>query len=75
MDARGEDPGIRDRYAVRTGTPLDPRLLEAYRLRWDLPDVDACGRDLRAPHGDDEDARTAWAALRGLLADGVQPGG
>ena len=62
-----EDPGIRDRYAARTGSPLDPRLLEAYRLRWGLADVEACVRDLRAPHVDDEDTRTAWAALCGML--------
>ncbi len=63
----GEDPGIRERYAARTGTALDPRLLGAYRLRWDLADVEACVRDLRAPHRDDEDSRTAWTALRGVL--------
>ena len=63
----GEDRAIRERYAAHTGTVLDPRLLEAYRLRWDLADVESCVRDLRAPHGDDEDARTAWAALRGVL--------
>ncbi len=63
----GEDPGIRERYAADTGTGLDPRLLEAYRLRWDLADVEASVRDLRAPHVDDEDTRTTWAALRGVL--------
>ena len=63
----GEEPGIRERYGARTGTALDPRLLEAYRLRWDLADVEACLRDLRAPHADDEDTRTAWGALRAVL--------
>ena len=63
----GEEPGIRERYAARTGTALDARLLEAYRLRWDLADVEAGVRDLRAPHADDEDSRTALAALRGVL--------
>jgi hypothetical protein len=63
----GEDPGILGTYEVRTGMTLHPRLLEAYRLRWALADVESCVRDLRAPHGDDEDARTAWAALRGVL--------
>ena len=63
----GEDPGILGAYEARTGVALDPRLLEAYRLRWDLADVESCVRDLRKPHDDDEDARTAWAALRGVL--------
>ncbi len=63
-----EEPGIHERYGARTGTALDPRLLEAYRLRWDLADVESCVRDLRAPHADDEDTRTAWDALRGVLA-------
>ena len=72
----GEDPGIRERYAARTGMPLDPRLLDGYRLRWDLADVEACVRDLRAPHRDDEDTRTAWTALRGVLdPTRAQPGG
>jgi aminoglycoside phosphotransferase (APT) family kinase protein len=72
----GEGPGIRERYAARTQRPLDPRLLDAYRLRWDLADVEACVRDLRAPHGDDEDTHTAWTALRGVLdPTRVQPGG
>ncbi len=63
----GEDPGIRERYAAHTRTALDPGLLEAYRLRWDLADVEASVRDLRAPHRDDEDTRTAWGALNGVL--------
>jgi hypothetical protein len=42
-------------------------LLEAYALRWDLSDVAAAVRDLRAPHADDEDSRTTWGALRHVL--------
>jgi hypothetical protein len=61
----GEDPGIRDRYAARTRDALDPRLLEAYRLRWDLADVEASVRDLRAPHVDDEDTRPQVAQPKG----------
>jgi len=66
----GEDPDIAGAYERRTGVALDPRLLEAYRLRWDLADVESCVRVLGAPHGDDEDARTAWAALRAVLDPG-----
>ena len=63
----GEDPGILGAYAARTGTVLDPRLLEAFRLRWDLADVESCVRDLRAPHTENEDTRTAWDAVRAVL--------
>jgi hypothetical protein len=72
----GEASGIRERYAAHAGTVLDPRLLAAFRLRWDLADVESCARDLRSPHGDDEDTRTAWTALRGVLdPTRVQPRG
>ena len=70
-----EDHGIPDLYRARTGTALDPRLLQAHRLRWDLADVESCVRALRARHGDDEDSRTARAALHGVLGTGVQPKG
>jgi hypothetical protein len=70
----GEERGIRERYATHTGTTLDDRLLDAYRLRWDLADVEAGVRDLRAPHTDDEDSRTGLAALRGVL-NRSQPSG
>ena len=63
----GEDPGILGAYAARTGTVLDPRLLEAFRLHWDLADVESCVRDLRAPHTENEDTRTAWNAVRAVL--------
>ena len=63
----GEDPGILGAYAARTGNVLDPRLLEAFRLRWDLADVESCVRDLRAPHTENEDTRTAWNAVRAVL--------
>ena len=39
-----DEPGIRERYASRTQTVLDPRLLEAFWRRWDLAD----GRVVRA---------------------------
>lgn len=71
----GEEPGILEEYATRTGTTLDRRLLRAYRLRWDLADVASFATDLRAPHGDDHDVRTAWAGLRGVLDVDGQPGG
>jgi spectinomycin phosphotransferase/16S rRNA (guanine(1405)-N(7))-methyltransferase len=68
-----EDAGMLEAYAARTGTALDPRLLAAYRLRWDLADVESCVRVLRAPHADDEDTRTAWHAVRAVLAPDSGP--
>ena len=66
----GEEPGILG--GVRGTHRLDARagLLEAYRLRWDLADVASFAADLRAPHDDDEDTRTAWAGLRAVLEEG-----
>ena len=63
----GEEPGILEVYEQRTGANLDPRLLEAHRLRWDLADVASFVGDLRASHGDDDDSRTAWTGLRAVL--------
>lgn len=66
----GEEPGILGVYEERTGVALDRRLLEAYRLRWDLADVASFVADLRAPHGDDKDTRTASVGLRAALEEG-----
>jgi len=56
--------GILGAHAARTGTVLDLRLLEAFRLRRDLADVDFCVRDLRAPHTENEDTRSALTPWR-----------
>jgi hypothetical protein len=66
----GDDAGIPGTYEERTGVGLDPRLLEAYRLRWDLADVASFVTALREPHGDDDDTRTAWAGLHAVLEEG-----
>jgi spectinomycin phosphotransferase/16S rRNA (guanine(1405)-N(7))-methyltransferase len=66
----GEEPGILSAYEERTGSTLEAGLLEAYRLRWDLADVASFAADLRAPHDDDEDTRTARAGLRAVLEEG-----
>ena len=66
----GEEPGILSDHEERTGSTLDVRLLDAYRLRWDLADVASFAAELRAPHDDDEDTRTARAGLRAALEEG-----
>ena len=63
----GEDPQVRGRYESRTGVVLGDDLLRAHALRWDLADVALAVRDLHAPHVDDEDTRTSWAALRSVV--------
>ncbi|MFL6151247.1 MAG: phosphotransferase [Ornithinibacter sp.] len=66
----GEDLGILDTYRQRTGRRLDARLVEAHRVRWDLADVASFAAELRSPHTDDDDSRTACAGLRAVLEGG-----
>ena len=63
----GEDPAVVAAYERGTGTALDPDLLEAYRIGWDLADVASFVPVLRRAHVDDEDTRTAFAGLRAVL--------
>lgn len=63
----GEDPSAATAYERRTGVVLHDRLLEAYRLGWDLADIASFVPVLRAPHDDDEDTRAAWAGLRAVV--------
>ncbi len=65
-----EEPGILDAYRRRTGRTPDAGLVEAHRLRWDLADVASFAAELRSPHADDDDTRTAWAGLRAVLEGG-----
>jgi hypothetical protein len=65
--------GILGAYAARTGSVLHPRLLEAFRLRWDLADVESGVRDLRAPHPENADTRTARDAVRAVLDPDSRP--
>jgi len=51
----------------RIPQPSSTRGWEAFRLRWDLADVESCVRDLRAPHTESEDTRAAWDAVRAVL--------
>ena len=60
-------PEAADRYAERTGTAVDPDGVALHRLAWDLTDIALYVFDFRRPHADDDDPRTAWAALRATL--------
>ena len=54
-------------YERLTGREVSTAALELYRMRWDLDDAGLLVADFRAPHQDDEDARTGWDGLRGAL--------
>ncbi len=47
-----------------TGRPVDPELLEFYRLRWALDDLSAFAARLRGPHRRTADAERAWRNLQ-----------
>ena len=57
------------RYTAATGHRIDPDALWFYRIRWTLDDLAAFTHQLRADHGDTEDAQEAWQALKELAAD------
>jgi spectinomycin phosphotransferase/16S rRNA (guanine(1405)-N(7))-methyltransferase len=63
----GEDPAVIDAYRARTGTPIDPEAIEAYRLSWDLSEIAICGGRFLREHTDQEDARTDWTVLQRYL--------
>lgn len=63
-----EDPDLAAAYHDRTGVVLDPSLLALYEERWALADLATAVADFRRPHVDNEDTRTSWSALRGVLA-------
>ena len=61
------------RYAELTGRPVDPAVLEFYRLRWALDDLSCFVRDLRAPHRRTPGAEDNWAGLQTTIADPPRP--
>jgi Phosphotransferase enzyme family len=64
------DPGdgtILDRYASATGvTPL-PRLLELYRLRWDVADLASYADVFRRPHRGNIEDDKSWELLNSIV--------
>lgn len=57
------------RYTELTGRPVDPAVLEFYRLRWALDDLSCFVRDLRAPHRRTSGTEDAWQSLKDTLTD------
>jgi spectinomycin phosphotransferase len=57
------------RYTELTDRPVDPAVLEFYRLRWALDDLSCFVRDLRAPHQRTPGTEHAWEALKDTLTD------
>jgi len=66
--ATGSGEEVR-RYTELTGRPVDPAVLEFYRLRWALDDLSCFLRDLRAPHRRTPGTEHAWEALEITIAD------
>lgn len=70
--ARLDPDGARDvtaLYGKRTGRPLQPALLERYRLAWALADVAGFVEVLRHTPEETADTATAWEALVGTLEE------
>jgi spectinomycin phosphotransferase len=70
--ARLDPDGARDvtaLYAERTGRPLQPAMVERYRLAWALADVAGFVDTLRHVEEETADTATAWNALVGTLAE------
>jgi hypothetical protein len=65
-----EDPAIVAAYTEHTGVAVDDVALELYRLWWELCEISLFVADLRRPHRDTEDTRTAWAQLASYLDGG-----
>jgi hypothetical protein len=55
-------------YAAATGVIPRPRLLELYRIRWDLTDIALGVRRFRRPHQGNADDQEEWSILTELLA-------
>lgn len=58
------DGSITSAYEAATGRAVLPSVLELYRLTWQLADIAIFVEQLRQPHDDTEDIRTAWTALQ-----------
>ena len=57
-----------DYYTAATGYRPDPRLLELFRLRWDLSDLAVTAERFRRPHTGDADDDESWEILESLVS-------
>lgn len=55
-----------ERYEAATGYRPDPRLVELFRLRWDLADLAVTAQRFRHPHTGDADDEQSWEILQEL---------
>jgi spectinomycin phosphotransferase len=71
-----DTPGELERYAERSGRPVDRVGIELYRLRWKLDDVASFVQLLRSAHTDNADTARMWAwAVGSLESDAPTPYG
>ncbi len=54
-------------YEDATGYRPDPRLIELFRLRWDLADLAVTAERFRHPHAGDADDDQSWDILQELV--------
>ncbi|MFI6759838.1 phosphotransferase family protein [Micromonospora sp. NPDC050417] len=65
------DPGdgsILRAYAEATGVTALPRMLELYRIRWDITDLAVDVDRFRRPHSGNADDKQSWELLNRLVA-------
>lgn len=55
-------------YERMTGRAVDPSAMALYRRAWALSDLAVFVTQLRAPHKDDDDSRTAWDSITSILS-------
>ena len=63
----GEAPDLRPYEEAGGRGATDDRVLDLYRLWWDLSEIASFIRWFRSPHGRSEDTAIAWEALNGYL--------
>ncbi|HET6529028.1 MAG TPA: phosphotransferase [Actinoplanes sp.] len=54
-------------YTAATGVPLQPELLEMYRLRWDIVDVTIVADRFRSSHAGTADDAQSWSILQRVV--------
>jgi spectinomycin phosphotransferase/16S rRNA (guanine(1405)-N(7))-methyltransferase len=60
------DGSVLAAYEARTGVKPEPRLIELFRLRWEVADLAAAASRFREPHAGDADDDATWEILAAL---------